>query len=128
MIIECKVVIHEGVQLNKDGSVHTMLFADNQVILQEAEDELQRAVFKPHRISQEYNVSIFLWKTKELAFCDCYPARTNVVVDEYGVEQARDFQYWDVVVRDVENKLSKFRSDCETFQITLKIMLGQKPK
>ena len=84
-------------------------------------------------MSNTYGMRISLPKAKVMGFDGCYPVRMKVVVEDYCLEQVRDFQYLDyniswVLNRHVENKLSKFRSICGMIQRSLKIKLDQKSK
>jgi retron-type reverse transcriptase len=49
-------------------SLNTLLFADDQVVLADSKDNLQRAVYKLSTISNKYNLKMSAKKTKVLAF------------------------------------------------------------
>ena len=47
---------------------NTLLFADDQFIISDPEDNLQQAVYLLHKISKEYNLKIATKKTKVFGF------------------------------------------------------------
>ena len=59
----------------------TMLFADEQVIIADTEDNLQKAVYKLNQIITEYGLTISVQKTKSMAFKGRDPVRTKNVID-----------------------------------------------
>ena len=54
-----------------------MLFADDQVIIANGEDNLQRAAHKLNQIITEYGLTISVQKTKSMAFRGGDPVRTH---------------------------------------------------
>jgi hypothetical protein len=68
MIRRWKAEIKTGIKLNDRICLNTMLFADDQVILQKSESDLQMSVYKLHQLCSEYNMKISLTKTKTMAF------------------------------------------------------------
>jgi hypothetical protein len=48
--------------------VSTLLFADDQVVIADTEDNLQEAARKLHRLITEYGLTISVQKTKSMAF------------------------------------------------------------
>jgi len=57
-----------------------LLFADDQVIIQDTEDNLQKAVHKLDQLITEYGLTISVEKTKSLAFKGRDPVRTKIVI------------------------------------------------
>jgi hypothetical protein len=68
MIRRWKAEIKTAIKLNDRICINTMLFADDQVILQESESDLQMSVYKLHQLYSEYNMKISLTKTKTMEF------------------------------------------------------------
>jgi hypothetical protein len=64
--------------------INTLLFADDQVILANPEDNLQRAIHRLNVISKDYNMRISTDKTKVLALS---PIRIKIVINERILEQ-----------------------------------------
>ena len=52
----------------KELIFNTLLFADDQLIIADTEDNLQRAVYLLYSISKEYNLEIATDKTKVFGF------------------------------------------------------------
>jgi hypothetical protein len=48
--------------------LNTLLFADDQVIIQNPEDKLQKSVYMLKQMSKDYNLKISTDKTKIMAF------------------------------------------------------------
>lgn len=49
-------------------SIKTILFADDQVIFAELEDDLQRAVFSLKKVADDYGIKLSAEKSKIMAF------------------------------------------------------------
>jgi hypothetical protein len=54
MLHTLKDQIIPGIRLNKNTCISSILFADDMVIIQESEDDLQRAIFKLNKVTEEY--------------------------------------------------------------------------
>jgi len=65
----------------------TLLFVDDQVIVADTEDNLQKAVHILNQIITEYGLTISVQKTKSLAFKMRDPVRTKIVIDNKIIEQ-----------------------------------------
>ena len=56
-----------GIRLNVDTNINTLLFVDDQFIIQKYEDDLQKSKFRLHKICQDYGMKISVNKTILLA-------------------------------------------------------------
>ena len=56
------------IKLSKSQQLSTLLFADDQVIIADREDNLQRAAHKLNQIITEYGLTISAQKKKSMAF------------------------------------------------------------
>ena len=65
------------IKLSKNRQLSMLLFADNQVIIADTEDNLQKAAHKLNQIITEYGLTISVQKTKWMAFKGRDPVRTN---------------------------------------------------
>ena len=54
--------------LKRNLNLNTLLFADDQVIIQDSEDKLQKSVYTLNRMSKDYNLRVSTDKTKIMAF------------------------------------------------------------
>ena len=82
-----------GIKLSKNQQLSTLLFADNQVIMANTEDNLQKAAYKLNQIITEYSLSISVQKTKSMAIKGRDPVRTKIVIDNKIIEQVNSFHY-----------------------------------
>jgi transcription initiation factor TFIIIB Brf1 subunit/transcription initiation factor TFIIB len=75
----------------KNQHLSTLLFADNQVIIADTEDNLQKAAHKLNRLITKYGLTTSVQKTKLIAFKGRYPVRTKTVIDNKIIEQVKSF-------------------------------------
>lgn len=114
-----------GIELGPSQYLNTMLFADDQVIIQDKEDKLQMAVHRLHQLSKLYNLRISKTKTKTMAFLGSNPIRTKIVIEDQVLEQVSHFQYLGCDItydedKDIKNKVNTFQRICGTIRRTLK--------
>jgi transcription initiation factor TFIIIB Brf1 subunit/transcription initiation factor TFIIB len=57
-----------GIKLSNNQQLSTLLFADNQVVIADTEDNLQKVAQKLNQIITEYGLIISVQKTKVMAF------------------------------------------------------------
>jgi len=62
----------------KELIFNTLLFADDQFIISDTEDNLQKAVYLLYNISKEYNLEIATKKTKVFGFVGTDHLRTKI--------------------------------------------------
>ena len=55
-------------KLSKNQQLSTLLFADDQVIITNTEDNLQKAAYKLNQIINEYGLTISVQETKSMGF------------------------------------------------------------
>jgi len=77
----------------KELIFNTLLFADDQFIISDTEDNLQQAVYLLHRISKGYNLEIFTKRTKVLGFVRTDHLRTKIIINDQTLEQVSQFTY-----------------------------------
>jgi len=90
-----------------------MLFADDQVIIADTEDNLQKAAHKLNQIITEHGLTISVQKTKSMAFKGWDPVRTKIVIDNKIIEEVNLFNYLEIMISyegesDIDNKLNNF--------------------
>ena len=78
--------------INKYSSI-----CDDQTIIQETEDKLQRSLHQLYLLCENYNMKISTKKTKMMAFLGAYPVRTKITVHNHLIEQLSHFNTWDVI-------------------------------
>jgi transcription initiation factor TFIIIB Brf1 subunit/transcription initiation factor TFIIB len=83
-----------GIKLSKNRQLSTLLLADDQVILADTEDNLQKAVHKLNQIITEHGLTTSVQKTKSMAFKGRDPVKTKIVIDIKIIEQVNSpFNY-----------------------------------
>ncbi len=110
---------------NNKKFIMTLLFADDQVMISDNEDTLQRALYELQMIIKEYNLEISIQKTKSMAFQGKYPNRCKLVVNSQNIEQVSSFKFLgcDLSYKgeiDADKKIEKFNRMCGTIRRTLK--------
>ena len=79
--------------MDKQQETITVLFADDQTMLVETEDNLQRAIFQLTIItSKAYNIKISSEKIKTIAFKGEYAARSKIVTNGNITKQNNTFK------------------------------------
>jgi len=89
------------------------IFADDQFIISDTEDNLQKAVYLLYNISKGYNLEIATKKTEVFGFEGTDHLRTKTIVNDETLEQISQFTYLGCSIsyqisNDVEFKLAKF--------------------
>jgi len=117
--------IETGIKLNQHTKIKTILFADDLLIIQSSENDLQRAIYKLYLVCKKYNMKISTKKTKVMAFEGDYPIRTKIVIDDHPLEQVSHFNYLGCYTsfekdKDIDHKIHKFQYICGTIHRTLK--------
>jgi len=77
----------------KELICNTRLFADDQFIISDTEDNLQQAVYLLHRIAKEYNLETATKKTKVFDFVGTDHLRTKIIINNKTLEQVSQFIY-----------------------------------
>ena len=77
----------------KDLFFNTLLFADDQLIISDTEDNLQRTVDLLYNISKEYNLEIVTKKMKVFGFVGTDHLRTKIIINDETLEQVNEFTY-----------------------------------
>jgi len=101
------------IKLSKNQQLSALLFADDQVITADREDNLQSAAHKLNQIITEYGLTISVQKTKSMAFRGRDPVRTKTVIDNKIIEQVNSFNYLGNMISyekelDFDNKIHNY--------------------
>jgi len=97
----------------KELIFYTLLFADDQFIISDTQNNLQKAVYLLYSISKEYNLEIATKKRKVFGFIGAVHLRTKIIINNEKLEQFSQFTYLGCSIsyqfsNDVESKLAKF--------------------
>jgi len=85
--------VDAGIVLKRNLYLNTLLFADDQVIIQDSEDKLQKSVCMLNQMSKGYNLKISTDKTKIMAFKGKHIKRFKTEIDGSILEQVKRFNY-----------------------------------
>ena len=85
--------VDAGIVLKRNFYLNTLLFADDQVIIQDSEDKLQISVYVLNQMSKDYNLKISTDKTKIMAFKGKHLMHSKIEIDESVLEQVKQFSY-----------------------------------
>jgi hypothetical protein len=107
-----------------DISLNALLFADDQIVLADSEENLQRAFFSLNNVAKEYNLRLSTKKTKVLGFKGVEYLRAKRETISRILEQVTCFNYPGCNVsyvrsEDLENKLATFLQLIGTVKRTL---------
>jgi len=69
------------------------LFIDDQVIIQDSEDKLQKSVYILNQMSKDHNLKTSADKTKIMAFKGKHLVRSKIEIDGSILEQVKQFNY-----------------------------------
>ena len=70
-----------------------LLFADDQCIISDTEDNLQKAVYSLYNKSKEFNLEITTNKTKVFGFLGTDHLRAKIIINDEILEQVNQFTY-----------------------------------
>ena len=130
---EWKTLVDVGIKLCDNIYVNTLVFADDQIIIQENEENLQKSMYLLNKICQSYNFKMSVKKTKIMAFKGKDPIRSKIVIEDKILEQVSDFKYLGCEIsfkydKDIEQKVNKFQAICGTIQRTFKNKIRKETK
>ena len=64
LVRKWRQLVNPGIKLSQDSYLNVLLFADNLLVLQNVESDLQKSASKFHQIGKQYNMKISATKTK----------------------------------------------------------------
>ena len=82
-----------GIILSENQQLSMLLFANDQVIIADTEDNLQKAAHKMNQVITGYFLTLSVQKTKWMAFKGQDPVRTKIVIDDKIIENGNWFIY-----------------------------------
>ena len=109
--------VKDGILLKRNRYFNTLLFVDDQLIIQDSEYKLQRFVHILSQMAWEYDLKISSSKTKIMAFRGKHLIRSKIVIDGSIMEQVNQFNYLGCELSlvgeiDLDKKLSQFQHVC----------------
>ena len=85
--------VDAGIILNRNLYPNILLFADDQVIMQDSEDKLQKSVYILNQMSKDYILKISTDKTKIITFKGKHVVRSKIEIEGSILEQVKQFNY-----------------------------------
>jgi len=82
-----------GIVLKRNLYPDTLLFADDQVIIQHSEDKLHKSVYTLNKMSKAYNLKISTDITKIMAFKGKHLMLSKIEIYGSILEQVKQFNY-----------------------------------
>lgn len=77
-----------------DRKLHEMrMFADEQVVMADVENTMQRALYDLYKIKSTYNLKIYIEETKVIIFVGKPPVKSKFVLENQVVEQVGKFNF-----------------------------------
>jgi hypothetical protein len=119
-----------GIKMSNDTKLNTILFADDQVVIANSDDNLQRGLHALHQTVQAFGMKISHQKTKIMAFKGTEPIRSKIVIDNMILEEVNTFTYLGCNIsyqedKDIHSKIAKFLQILGLLNNTLKPNLGK---
>jgi hypothetical protein len=90
------------IKLTENTQINTIFFADDQILLAESEDDIQRAVTTLNEVMKTYNMKISCNKTKSMAMLRREQRRVKIVIDGENIEQVPNFKYLGCKISTIE--------------------------
>jgi hypothetical protein len=94
----------KDIQLNYGSTIKTILYADDQDLANNSEEELQMAAHQLYNVAKKYNLKISTSKTKYVAMCSNVSQRLKMVIEGKVTEQVTELKF-------LGNKVSKYKKD-----------------
>jgi hypothetical protein len=89
---EFKMVINKGIQLTNRKIINTILYAEDQIVMATAKDELQAMADRQNLTARKYKMNISSTKTKPMAVCGNHIQRVKIVINDNPTKQVSDFK------------------------------------
>jgi hypothetical protein len=115
-----------GTSLSKSQQLLALPFADDQPVVSNTEDNLQKAAQKVNQAIIEHGLNMSVQKTKSMAFKGQEPFRSEISIDNKIIEVS-SFKYLGNLIShekevDIDNKLSKYRNITGTINIVFRAL------
>jgi hypothetical protein len=81
IIIQWNKIYNKGIRIQNNTKLNTLLYADDQIIISNSEDNLQRGVYMLNNILKDFKMKISCSKSKTMAFLGQQPVRSKIVIE-----------------------------------------------
>lgn len=131
IILKWNQIYTSGIKITSALTLNTLLYADDQVIISNSEDNLQRGLYTLNKILKDFGMEISAQKSKVMAFLGQDPVRSKIIHNNQCLEQVQNFNYLGCEIsyqneKDVNKKITKFTQILGIINNTLKAKLVQK--
>jgi hypothetical protein len=79
--------------MSNDRKLNTILFADDQVVIANSEDNLQRGLHALHQTVQTFGMKISHQRSNIMAFKGTEPIRSKTIINNMILGQVNTFTY-----------------------------------
>jgi hypothetical protein len=112
---------YAGIVLKRNLYLNTLLFADDQVIIQDSEDKLQKSVYILNQMRKNTTSKYLRTKPKLWLLKGKHLVRSKIEVDGSILEQVRQFNYLGCELSldgepDFDKKRNRFQGICSTIR------------
>jgi hypothetical protein len=83
----------KGINVQNSTKLNTILFADDQVIIANSEDNLQRGVFTLNNTLNRFGTTVSCKKSKVMAFIGQEPVCCKITINDKIFEQVNEFKW-----------------------------------
>jgi hypothetical protein len=91
IIIQWNKKYNEGIRIQNNTKLNILLYANNQIIISNSEDNLQRGVYMLNNILKYFKMKISCSKSKAIAFLGQQPVRSKIIIENKILEQVNTF-------------------------------------
>ena len=83
----------KGITLSVNTKINTTFFADDQIIIADSQDSLQRGLFTSKNIAKDFGIDASPGESETMASLGQDPVRCKIIVDNKCVQQVKNFKY-----------------------------------
>jgi hypothetical protein len=110
VIIQWNKIYNEEIIIQNNTKLNTLLYANDQIIISNSEDNLQRGVHMLNNILKDFEIKIPCGKSKTTAFLGQQPVRSKIVIQNKILEQVNSSTILDVTYHMKVKKTSMTKS------------------
>ena len=113
IIVKWNKVYTKFSTLSTYTKIRTLPFTDDQVIIADSEDNLQKGVLTSQNIAKNFGMEMPPEKSVMMAFLGQDPLRCKIMVDNKCLQQVKNFEYLSCEVsyeneKDIQQKVARF--------------------
>jgi hypothetical protein len=126
-----KWIYAKGITLSVSTKIKTTFFADDQIIIADSQDNLQRGLCTLKNIVKDFGMDTSPGKSEMMVFLGQDPVRCKVIVENECLQQVKNFKYFSCEIsykneKGIQQKLAAFAQNLGILNNTFKQILVQK--